>query len=64
LTRSILFFLNLLPLLFPEPGDTLDDLKLYSENPDVAKIENTVLIKQPDGAFNLTGNFLGNCAPA
>jgi hypothetical protein len=56
--------LNFLPLLFPEPGDTLDDLKLYSENPDVAKIENTVLIKQPDGAFNLTGNFLGNCAPA
>jgi sodium/bile acid cotransporter 3/5 len=57
-----LYMYNTIPVqyhVYLEPGDTLDDLKLYSENPDVAKIENTVLIKQPDGAFNLTGNFLG-----
>ncbi|CAH1374865.1 unnamed protein product [Tenebrio molitor] len=57
-----LYMYNTIPVqyhVYLEPGDTLDDLKLYSENPDVAKIENTVVIKQPDGAFNLTGNFLG-----
>lgn len=41
------------------PDENFDTLKLYSENPNVAKIENRFLIRNQTGIFNLTGNFLG-----
>ncbi|RZC39548.1 ileal sodium/bile acid cotransporter [Asbolus verrucosus] len=39
--------------------ENFEILKLYSENPGVARVEDTILIADLSGSFNITGNFLG-----
>ncbi|KAJ3643039.1 hypothetical protein Zmor_025777 [Zophobas morio] len=45
--------------IITDPGESFDSLQLYVENDNVAKIEESLIITNPKGSFNLTGNFLG-----